>query len=297
MDLDAVGVFVKVVQAGSFGRAARQLAMPNSTVSARVSRLERRLGVTLLQRTTRTLRLTEAGESYFRLAAQAIDELLTAEAQVNAAQAEPQGALRVTAPGDIATDWFAELTCEFKRQYPKVDLEFVFADQLLDLVAEGIDVAIRAGQLKDSRLVARRIGTAYWMAFASPSYLKAAGAPTHPRQLRNYSLLQFTKLGREHWRLTRGKSAVSVPVPHSLLVNDAMLVKRLAVAGSGIAMLPLHLCRADVRAGALVRVLPEWEGKADPVHLVYSGRKFVAAKVRAFVDFAAGSLKPVFQEG
>ena len=296
MDVDAVRVFVKVVQAGSFGQAARQLGMPNSTVSARVSRLERRLGVTLLQRTTRKLRLTETGERYFRQAAQAIDELLAAETQVNAAQAEPQGMLRVTAPADLATDWFAEMACEFKRRYPKIDLELVLTDKVLDLIAEGVDIAVRAGPLRDSRLVARRIGTAYWMPFASRSYVRRAGAPTHPRHLRDHALLQFTKLGKERWRMTRGKKVVSVPVPRSLLVNDSMLVKRLAVAGSGIAMLPLHICRDELSAGALVRVLPDWDGTADPIHLVYSGQKFVAAKVRVFVDFAADSLKQVFRE-
>ncbi len=296
MDLDAVGVFVKVVQAGSFSRAARQLAMPNSTVSARVSRLERRLGVTLLQRTTRKLRLTEVGESYFRQASQAIDEVLNAEAQVNAAQLEPQGLLRITAPIDMAADHFVNLISEFEKRNPKISFELVFTHQVLDLVAEGIDVAIRTGQLRDSRLIARRVGTANWVPLASPSYLRKAGTPGHPRQLRNHALLQFTQLGRDHWRLSRGKSAVSVPLPHRVIVNDATIVRSLAVSGNGIALLPTYFCRTEMREGGLVRILPEWIGKADPVHLVYPGQKFVAAKVRAFVDVAVDALKQVFQE-
>ncbi len=294
VDLDAVAVFVKVARAGSFSRAAAQLNMPNSTVSTYVSKLERRLGVALLQRTTRRLRLTEAGENYFRLASQAVDEIANAEAQINAAQAEPQGLLRITAPADIATEWFCELTARFRERYPKIDLEFVFTDQVLDMIAERIDIALRAGQLRDSRLVARRVGMAYWMVFASPSYLQRSGAPEHPRQLRNQSLLQFTQLGREHWRLTRGTSVVMVPLPHNVMANDATLVRRLALAGNGIALLPIHMCRADVSAGRLVRVLPEWAGKADPVHLVYSSQKYVPAKVRAFIDHAAASLRDVF---
>jgi DNA-binding transcriptional LysR family regulator len=293
-DLDTVAVFVKVVQAGSFSRAAKQLGMPNSTVSAHVSRLEKRLGITLLQRTTRRLRLTEGGESYFRLAAQAVDDLASAEASIGAAQAEPQGTLRITAPADIATDWFSELTADFRRQYPKVDIEFVFADQVLDMLAERIDVALRAGNLRDSRLVARRVGFGYWMLFASPSYLRKAGMPSHPRQLRGHSLLQFTKLGREHWRLGRRSSVITIPLPRNVLANDATLVRRLALAGNGIALLPIHMCREDVRAGRLVRVLPEWVGKTDPVHLIYVSQKFVPAKVRAFVDYAANSIQRVF---
>lgn len=296
MDLDAVGVFVKVVQAGSFSRAAQQLAMPNSTVSARVSRLERRLGVTLLQRTTRRLRLTEVGESYFRQASQAVGEILNAEAQVNAAQLEPQGLLRITAPIDMAADHFVKLICEFGKMYRKISFELIFTHQVLDLVAEGIDLAIRAGQLRDSRLVARRVGTANWMPLASPSYLRKAGTPKHPRQLRNHDLLQFTQMGRDHWRLSRGNSAVSVPLPHQIIVNDATIVRSLAVSGGGIALLPTYFCRTEIGQGSLVRILSEWTGKADPVYLVYPGQKYVAAKVRAFVDVAVDALKQVFQE-
>ena len=293
-DLDPVAVFVKVVQAGSFGRAAEQLGMPNSTVSAYVSRLEKRLGVTLLQRTTRRSRLTEAGEKYFRLAAPAVDEIARAEAQMSAAQSEPQGYLRVTAPTDIATDWFSELTAEFRKLYPKVDIEFVFTDQVVDMLAERIDVALRAGTLRDSRLVARRVGLAHWMLFASPSYLREAGTPGDPQQLRNHSLLQFTRFGREHWRLSRGARVRTIPLPHNVLANDATLVRRLALAGVGIALLPMYMCREDLRAGRLVRVLPEWAGKTDPVHVIYLRQKFVPAKVRVFVDYAANSLQRIF---
>src|SRR5262245_59934518 len=294
LDLDAVAVFVKVVQAGSFSLAAKQLGIPNSTVSARVSRLEKRLGVTLLQRTTRRSRLTEAGDTYFRLAAQAVDQLTNAEAGIGAAQAEPHGSLRITAPSDPAPSWIAELIAGFRKQHPKVDVEIVYTDQLLDLLAERIDVALRPGHLRDSRLVARRIGWCYWMLFASPSYLRKAGAPSHPRQLRAHSLLQFTKRGREHWRLGSGSKVVAIPRPRHVLANDTSLVRHLALAGNGIALIPLHICREDVRAGRLVHVLPDWAGKADPVHLIYVSQKFVPAKIRTFVDYAASSLQSAF---
>ena len=294
LDLDAIAVFVKVVQAGSFRRAGEQLAMPNSTVSACVSRLEKRLGVTLLQRTTRSSRLTEAGESYFRLAAQAVEQITNAEAQISAAQTEPQGILRITAPVDIATDWFSAMTADFRSRYPKIDLEFVFTDQLLDIRAERIDVALRAGSLPDSRLVARRVGLSCWMLFASPAYLRKVRPPSQPRQLASHSLIQFTKAGREHWRLRRGLKVSTISLPHNILANDATLVRRLALAGNGIALLPFYLCREELLAGRLVRVLPEWAGKSDPIHLVYARERFISAKVRAFIDFAARSLQRVF---
>jgi DNA-binding transcriptional LysR family regulator len=295
MDLDAVRVFVKVVQAGSFSQAARQLGMPNSTVSARVAQLERQLGVGLLQRTTRRLRLTEAGESYFRRASRAVEEIFSAEAQVSSTHSDPQGSLRITAPIDMASDCFANLISEIRKAHPKISVEFVFTDEVVDLIAQGMDIAIRAGHLKDSRLVARRVGTACWTPFASPSYLRKAGTPIHPRELRNHALVQFTRMGREHWRLSRGKHLVSVPLPHQVMVNDFTLVKSLAMSGNGIALLPTYACRTELGLGTLVRVLPEWVGKADPVHVVYPAQKFVPAKVRAFADLAADRLKQVFQ--
>ncbi|MCJ0763445.1 LysR family transcriptional regulator [Variovorax terrae] len=285
-DLNEVLVFVKVVQAGSFSQAARQLGMPNSTVSARVSGLERRLGVTLLQRTTRKLSLTEAGSAYFQRAAQGLDGILQAEAEVAAAQQEPQGLLRVTAPADMGDFCLVELLSALQRQHPRLGVEMVFTDRYVDLVAEGVDVAIRAGRLRDSSLVARQVGQACWVPFASPAYLKTAGALAHPKDLRRHTCLQFTPLGRSSWELGSERSSVTVPMDARCLANDMNLIKALALSGHGVALLPTYACHAEVQSGKLVRVLPRWRAKADPVHLVYPGQRFVPPKLRVFIGAA-----------
>jgi len=296
MDLNEIRVFVKVVQAGSFSLAAKQLGMPNSTVSARVSALERRLGVTLLQRTTRKLHLTEAGELYFRQVAQGMEDILRAEAEVGSSQREPQGLLRVTAPIDMGDTHFVELVCTFKRKYPKVSLELIFSDRRLDLIAEGVDVAIRAGELKDSGLIAKKLGRVCWAAYASPAYLKRAGTPAHPKDLRQHACLQFTSLGKDNWQLTGSKHSVSVPLASRVIGNDMTLMKALALSDMGIALLPTYACRAEVKSGKLIRVLPGYHAKIDPVHLVYPGQKFVPPKLRAFIEIADAIFKRALQD-
>ncbi len=296
MDLNEINVFIKVAQVGSFTRAARELGIPNSTASARVSALERRLGVTLLQRTTRKLRLTEEGEAYARQAAQGLEEIARAENEVSLAQREPQGTLRVTAPAGLGNETFAHLTSAFRKKYPKVSVEILFTDRTADLVAEGIDLAIRAGDLQDSGLIARQVGTSVWAPFASLAYLKRAGTPKHPSELREHACLQFTPLGIDDWELTDGEHTVIVPLVRTLVANEIAFVKTLAVSGQGIALLPSHVCGAEIANGRLARILPAWRSRVAPVHVVYPGRKFVAPKVRAFVDMALVELKRAFQE-
>jgi DNA-binding transcriptional LysR family regulator len=296
MDLNEINVFLKVAQAGSFTRAARQLGIPNSTASARVSALERRLGVTLLQRTTRKLHLTEDGEAYFQQASQGLEEILKAEAAISASQREPQGLLRVTAPIDLGSNCLADLISAFTKKYPAVNVELIFTSRYVDLVAEGVDVAVRAGKLRDSGLIARKVGLTNWIPIASPAYLKKAGTPLHPKELRHHACLQFTPLGTDDWQLSDGKHTVSVPLARNLVVNEINFAKALALAGNGIALLPSYICHAEIRSAKLIRILPEWRGRVDPVHLVYPGQKFVAPKLRAFVDMASGVLKRVFEE-
>jgi len=296
MDLNEIKVFVRVAQAGSFTRAAKQLGIPNSTASAKVSALERRLGITLLQRTTRKLRLTESGEAYFLQASQGLEEILKAEAEISALQRAPQGLLRVTAPIDLGSSCVAELISAFRKKYPAVNVELIFTSRYVDLVAEGVDVAVRAGKLRDSGLMARKGGVADWIPIASPAYLKQRGTPSHPKDLRDHACLQFTPLGTDDWQLTDGKHTVSVALGRQLVANEINFTKALALSGNGIALLPSYICRNEIRSGRLIRILPEWRGRVDTLHLVYPGQKFVAPKVRAFVDMASDALKRMFEE-
>lgn len=290
MDLNQAAVFVKVVQAGSFSAAARLLGLPTSTVSNRVATLEKRLGVTLLQRTTRRLNLTEAGGLYFQHASAGLGHMLEAEAAVTESLGEPTGLLRVTAPADIGDRILAGIMTRMRRQHPKVRVEMVLLSRYVDLVAEGIDAAIRTGALKDSSLIAKPAGLARWVPFASPDYLQSAPPLDSPQALRHHCCLQFTPLGKEAWTLTGQNGSVIVPVSGEVMVNDVRVVHSMVLAGDGVALLPLYLCRDECASGKLVQVLPAWHAKADPVHIVYPRQRFMPPKLRAFVDLAAEEL-------
>lgn len=295
MDLNEIAVFVKVIQAGSFSRAAQQLGMPNSTVSAKVSALEKRLGVTLIQRTTRKLHITPAGQAYFNRCVHGLDEIMGAEAEVASAQSEPQGRLRITAPVELGSSVLPGLVADFSSQYPKVKLEVLLTDRMVDLVAEGIDLAIRAGELKDSSLIAKKLGSIYFAPFASRNYLKAVGKPTHPKDLRSHRCVQFAPLGTQEWKLIGPKTSVTVPLQGSLIINDLNMVKALTLSDGGVALLPTFFCYPEVRSGQLVRLLPDWRTGLTPVHYVYPAQKFVLPKLSVFMDKASEALKRNFQ--
>lgn len=291
MDLNEAAVFVKVIEAGSFSAAARLLGQPPSTISTRVARLERRLGVTLLQRTTRRLNLTDAGELYYQHASIGLAHMLDAEAAVTESIGEPKGLLRVTAPADIGDHLIAEIINQMRHQCPKVRVEMVLMDRYVDLIAEGVDVAIRAGSLKDSTLIAKNVGIALWALFASPAYLKLAPKLASPQGLARHTCLQFTQLGQEAWTLSKKRDSITVPMPGKVMVNDIGVINSMALAGEGIALLPLYLCRRENDNGRLVRVLPEWHANADPIHIVYPRQRFMPPKLRAFVDLASLELR------
>ncbi|MBF5040548.1 LysR family transcriptional regulator [Methylophilus sp. 13] len=294
MDFNEAAVFVRVVQAGSFSAAARQLGLPTSTVSTRVARLERRLGVTLLQRTTRRLHLTEAGSLYFEHASTGLGYLMEAEAALDEARQQPQGTLKMTAPADLGDALLGHLLAETQARYPALSLELWLTERYVDLVAEGVDVAIRMGELRDSSLIAKSLGTIQWALFASPAYLQQAAPINSPVELAQHPCVQFTPMGRHHWELQRGTNEIRVPLPGQVLVNNIGVVKTMAESGQGVALLPTFICQAAVRQAGLQRLLPEWRGQADAVHLVYPKQRFMPPKLRGFIDLAVTALKPLF---
>jgi DNA-binding transcriptional LysR family regulator len=287
MELDGIEVFVKVVEAGSFSQAAKLLGMPNSTVSAKVSALEKRLGVTLLQRSTRKLRATPAGETYFQQCVQALEQLQAAESELTSAQREPQGLLRVTAPADIGHTLLAILVRGFLQQYPKTEVDLVVTNRVLDLIAEGVDLAIRAGELADSRLIAKRFSVGHVGLWASPAYLKKRGMmPSHPRDLAPQECLQFSLFKNNRLELTNGKDSARVVTAGRLRADDFEALKAFALVGEGIVYLPSFMCAEEVKQHRLQRVLPDWHGAAAIFSLVYPAQRFVSPKVRAFITVA-----------
>lgn len=296
MDFNEAAVFVKVVQAGSFSSAARQLGLPTSTVSTRVARLERRLGITLLQRTTRRLHLTEAGTAYYHHASLGLGYMLEAEAAVDEARQQPQGRLKVTAPADLGDNLLAGLIERTQREFPALEVELLLTDRYIDLVAEGIDVAIRTGELRDSSLVAKSLGTIRWAVFASRVYLKQADVLEEPQHLHTHHCLQFTPMGRESWDLSNGTNHFTIPLSGRTMANNIGVVRSMVANGQGVALLPTFICKPGLATGDLVRVLPDWQGRADPVHLVYPRQRFMPPKLRAFIDLAQAELRPWFAE-
>lgn len=286
MDLDGIAIFVKVLQAGSFSQAAKLLGMPNSTVSAKVSALEKRLGVTLLQRTTRKLRATQAGEAYFRRSVRALEELQAAENELEMGRGEPKGLLRLTAPVEIGHSLLPALVHALLKKHPRMEVELVVTNRVLDLVVDGIDLAIRAGPLKDSSLVARRFALGDFGLWASPNYVARHAAPRHPQELAQHNCLRFSRFKDDGFRLSHGRETVHVAVSGQLVADDFETLRSLATLGEGVAFLPSFLCSEETKQDKLTRVLPQWRGDKVFLSLVYPAQRFVPTKVRAFITVA-----------
>lgn len=295
MDLNETAIFVKVVEAGSFAKAASQLEMPKSTVSAKVSALERRLGVTLIRRTTRRLFVTDAGQEYFAQSLHALRQIQNAEDQLNQHQSRPQGLLRITAPIEFGGVALPKVIAEFQKKYPDVQLDIVLSNETVDLISEGIDLALRAGDLKDSTLISKKLGSVYFAPFASPKYLKAHGKPVSPRDLKDLCCLHFSRMGKS-WPLSGPRGLQNFEMPKQMLINDLYLIKSLALAGTGIALLPTFFCHQEVREGKLVRILDDWKANQRPVSFVYPQQEFVPKKLTAFLEVATEILRRDFAE-
>ncbi len=291
MDLNEIVIFIKVVQAGSFTEAAKQLAMPNSTVSSKISSLEKRLGTTLIRRTTRRLSITPAGDAYFKKCLTGFEEIKSGEDEIVAIQSEPHGLLRITAPVELGSNVLPSVVADYSRRYPKVSVEVILTDRRVELLAENVDLAVRAGRMKDSSLIVKKLGQSIFVPFASPKYLKRAGKIEHPRDLRQHDCLHFTPLGSEMWQLVGSHGTLHILVPGRVVINDLNMIKSLAVSGAGIALLPPYICRNELASNKLVPVLPGWTTVPSPVHFVYPAQRFVSAKLSAFVALATDPIR------
>lgn len=288
MDFNDVPLFVRIVESGSFSAAASDLGVQRSSVSRAIARLEQTLGVRLLQRTTRTLALTDAGQAFYervRSAVSGIDEALDAAREFGQ---EPRGTVRMTAPGDSAQFALAEVVADFARQYPNIRVELTLTGRTVDLVAEGFDLAIRAGRLADSTLIARRVGPTPLAAFAAPSYLKRAGMPRSLQDLKQHDCVLFRSRGsKATWHFTGPNGDESVDVRGQLSADDLDFVLRLCAAGAGIGVLPTAIAHEQVLSGAIEVVLPEYRVSRGSVYVVLPSAAFVPARVALLRDHLA----------
>jgi DNA-binding transcriptional LysR family regulator len=290
-DLNEIRVFARVVQSRSFTAAARDLQMPKSTVSRKVTDLEERLGVRLLQRTTRTLGLTDEGRTYYDFCARIIGEVDEAELAVGRLRGVPRGLLRVTTPLNFA--FMGTILADFAKKHPEVTLDVVSTDRRVGLVEEGFDVAVRAGPLADSTLIARPLATIRRIAVASAGYLKKRGRPRQPADLAQHDCLVFgAGESPTTWRLEKGAVSVDVSVKPSLVINDFDVLLEAALAGLGVAMLPVFRCVGLVRERRIEHVLKEWCSPRAAIHAVYPSTRLLSPKVKAFVDHLQEKFTP-----
>lgn len=287
MDLEGVGVFVRVVEARSFTEAGRQLSLPKSTVSRRITRLEEALGVRLLQRNTRRLALTEAGNAYYDAVAPAVSSVRAADAWVAEMQSSPRGTVRVTAPFDFGTSFLSDIACGFVRQYPEIRVDVSLSDRMVDLIADGFDVAFRGGRLEDSSLVARPLGRGKSWLVASPAHLERFGTPTAPGQLAEHECVLFRSTdGQARWALEGPNGETeTVSVQGPISGDEYGFVKSVVLGGRGIGCVPWLLCDQAISEGRLVRVLPGWGIPGGQMHLVYPSAQHLPQRVAAFRDF------------
>lgn len=290
--LHELEVLVAVADAGSFAKAGARLRLSPPAVTRAVSALEKRIGTRVFNRTTRSLTITDAGQRFIERARRILADLEAAQREAAGEAATPRGRLAVTASVTFGRSVLAPVMCAFLDCHPQVTASLLLLDRVVNLVEEGIDVAVRIGQLPDSTLVATRIGAVRRLMVASPDYLARHGAPGSPQELRTHSVIAFTGLmpGRE-LRFGTGAGRTGVGLAPRLEVNDALAALEAAEAGHGITTALSYMVSERIRAGTLVTVLGRHAPPAQPIHLVYPRTRMVAPPLRAFLDFAAPQLR------
>ncbi|KMS51908.1 LysR family transcriptional regulator [Novosphingobium barchaimii LL02] len=280
-------VFVRVVEAGSFSEAARLMLMTPSTVSKLIARLEARLGVRLMERSTRRLALTEEGHFYYERSQVLLGQIDETEQQIAQGGAEAEGIVRVTSSVSFGTTALEPLLPAFFEAYPKVVIDLSLSDEVADLYLERTDVAIRVGKLADSNLMARKIGETKRCIVASPAYLARHGTPKTPEDLIHHNCLGFNfRRAMPVWPMREGGRIVERMLSGSLLVNNGDTLRRMAIAGVGIIRLADYHLRGPIERGELVELLADSDiGVVDDVHALYRGSQFLPARVRSFLDF------------
>ena len=282
--LNDMALFVEVAKAMSFRRAAEANGMPISTVSRRISALEKAIGLRLLHRTTRKIEMTEAGQLYFERCKRIVDEARLAHEQLGEMLAQPSGVLRASLPVDFANVFLLPLIVEFGQQYPGISFEFDLTPRRVDLVTEPFDVAIRMGEPPSSSLIARQLARLPQALYASPAYIERSGKPKHPADLAQHECLRFYGPRSDAWILHRGTESMDIEVGGRFRVNSMGMLQRLARHGQGIALLSEAIVAEDVAEGRLERVLPKWQAPPVSVYAITETR-LLPAKTQRFIEF------------
>jgi DNA-binding transcriptional LysR family regulator len=290
IDVDRLRVFVAVVRAGSFTGAARALGTQKAHVSRVVSRLEQQMSVRLLQRSTRSLAVTEVGRDLYERATGILTAIENTAAAIQGTQGDPQGVLKLACGVEfgmlVVSGWIAA----YLKKYPKVRVDAEVGNRVADLIHEGFDLAIRVGPLADSELSARLLGEVRYALYASPNYLRTRPVPNHPSGLFEHDLVTFAVSPPPIWHLVNGADSFDVAAPPRIVLDNNIMAQDAAAAGLGIALLPRFQAAQSVRDGRLVEILKGWSRASVPVHAVFASSRYLAPKVRAFIDLALSQM-------
>ena len=289
--LDAMRVFVAVVERNGFSAAAEALGLSTAGVTRQVAALERRLSTRLLNRTTRRVSPTSAGAAYYQQCVPLLAQFDALEADVGAQALAPSGLLRINAPVSYGIARLGPLLADYQARHDQVQLELSLSDRMVDIVEEGFDVAIRITRSPGDTLITRRLGDAAISICAAPSYLARAGTPLHPDDLATHQCLGYTYWsGGDHWTLQGPEGEATIATGHALRANNGDVLREMAIAGMGIVVQPDFLMDDALADGRLVRILPDWHVPPIGIHAIYASRNHLAPKVRSFIDHMVGAL-------
>jgi len=292
--LTSMQAFLQVARLGSFSAAAGEMGLSKAMVSRHITRLENDLRVQLINRTTRHLSLTEVGIAYRDRVREILNDIEETELAVSTLSSEPRGTLRIMAPTSFGTFHLTRAITQYRRLHRRVSIDLLLTERIPDLVEEGLDMAIRIGNLDDSSMVAQRLAEARSVVVASPEYLETYGIPREPAELVNHNCLIYSpRQPADQWQFQSDDGVFSVTIAGDLRSNVADALRIAAIQGSGLAQLPAYVVGLDVRAGRLRAVLEEYAPPARPIYAVYLHRRHLSAKVRTFVDFLSERFQPV----
>lgn len=287
LDLNATTIFVKVVNENGFTAAAKTLGLPKQTVSRKVAELESELGVRLLERSTRRLRLTVQGEKFFDYAQQISSLALTAAEEVRATQEEPNGVLRISSPPLLGDLFVRQMILDYMNRYPKVRIEtrFYLPEHEYDLLEENIDIDFRIGSQPESSLIAKRVSPSWSAFFASPDYIEKHGAPQTPGEIKHHKCIDYERIeNNSKWIFQSQEKRVEEDITPYLSTSNFWLAKDAVSQGFGIGCLPMLLCAQECRAGRLVQILREYHSPIVAIYAVYPSRKLLSLHIRKFLD-------------
>ncbi len=289
--IQSIRVFARVVEAGTFTKAAESLDLPKGTVTKLVQQLEARLKVKLLNRTTRRVTVTPDGAAYYQRTTRLLNDLDDIEASMTNAQAKPSGRMRVDVGTSVASAIIIPALADFYRRFPDIQLDLGVTDRPVDLITDNVDCVIRGGDLLEQSLVARRVGNVALVAVASPAYLQAHGKPVHPAELeRQHTTVNFfsARTGRPYPHVfMKDGETVEVAGHYQLSVNESNALTAAVLAGLGVSQIPAFAAAPLIERGELVQVLEGWTCSTVPLHVVYPPNRHLSAKVRAFVEWVA----------